>query len=253
MSEKLKALLIDDSAQALRLLQLMLQELAPNVTVIGLAKNGSEALQMIEENTPDVLFLDIEMPEKSGIQLAEELINRNINCNIVFTTAYNQYAIKAFRLSAVDYLLKPIDETQLLQAVEKLNEKQHTQHSLTRLNALTQNLQHNNTPVLSFPVLNGYEYIPLSEIVYLEADGSYVHLFLTDGKEKTASKNLKYFEQVLDCYPNFMRVHRSYLINLYQMQAFSKEGRGTILMKNGKSIDLARHRRTQFIDVLETL
>src|SRR5690606_38350418 len=130
--------------------------------------------------------LDIEMPEKSGIQLAEELINRNINCNIVFTTAYNQYAIKAFRLSAVDYLLKPIDETQLLQAVEKLNEKQHTQHSLTRLNALTQNLQHNNTPVLSFPVLNGHEYIPLSEIVYFEADGSYVHLFLTDGKEKTA-------------------------------------------------------------------
>ena len=117
----MKAILIDDNSQARKLLRLMLLEYAQDVVVIGEAENAESGLRLIENTKADVVFLDIEMPGKTGIQLAEELSNRKIEIAIVFTTAYNSYAIQAFRLSATDYLLKPIQEDQLLEAIEKSN------------------------------------------------------------------------------------------------------------------------------------
>ena len=139
-TNQIRAIIIDDSFQAVKLLRLMIQELLPNVILLGEAENVAKGFELIESLKPDVLFLDIEMPGKTGIQLAEELIAKNINCQIIFTTAYNSYAIKAFRLSAIDYLLKPIQENQLIEAVQKVEEHLNLKQENERLSVLAKNL-----------------------------------------------------------------------------------------------------------------
>ena len=255
MTNKLniKAVIVDDSPQARKLLRLMLQEFAPDIEIVAEAENGNIGISVIKTHQPDVAFLDIDMPEKSGIQLAEELVEENIQCQIVFTTAFNQYAINAFRLSAIDYLLKPISEQQLLESVEKIRQHVLLKTAKEQLKALSQNLKPTEKQVICIPIQNGYDYINIHDIEYLEADGSYVHLFLKDKKQKTVSKNLKYFEQALDSFSNFVRVHRSFIINLDYMTSFSKSGRGTIIMHNGKEVDLARDRRNSFLEILEKI
>jgi two-component system LytT family response regulator len=139
-SKNIKAIIIDDSIQARKLLRLMLAEYAPEIELITEAENVEEGIIAIETHKPDVVFLDIEMPGKSGIQLAEELVKNGISCDIVFTTAYNGYAINAFRLSAIDYLLKPIDEKQLIEAIEKIKSRKELKSAQDRLLSLTENL-----------------------------------------------------------------------------------------------------------------
>lgn len=249
----MKAVIIDDSPQARKLLRLMLQEFAADINIVAEAENGNLGISAIKTYQPDVAFLDIDMPEKSGIELAEELIEKNIQCRIIFTTAFNQYAINAFRLSAIDYLLKPINEQQLLESIEKVREQIQLKTAQNQLKALSQNLNSTNNQVICIPVQNGYDYLKIKDIEFIEADGSYVHLFLSDKKQKTVSKNLKYFEQTLESFPNFVRVHRSFIINLDLMSSFSKSGRGTIMMQNGKEVDLARDRRIDFLNILEKI
>lgn len=252
-TEKIDALIIDDSLQARKLLRLMLHELAPEINVLAEAENVNEGLDLISKYNPDVVFLDIEMPGKSGIHLAEELLKNKVDCNVVFTTAYNTYAINAFRLSAIDYLLKPINEKQLLEAVQKIKDTKQLKYAKDRLRVLTENLKPTTENVLCIPVQNGFEYIPVKQIEYMEADGSYVHVFLIDKKQKTVSKNLKYFEQALEQFPNFVRVHRSSIINMDYMASYSKSGRGTIILKSGKEVDLARDRKADFLALLDKL
>jgi two-component system LytT family response regulator len=248
---QIKAVVIDDSPQARKLLRLMLQEFASDIEIVAEAENGNVGMSIIKTHQPDIAFLDIDMPEKSGIELAEELVKENNTCRIVFTTAFNQFAITAFRLSAIDYLLKPINEQQLLESIEKIRQQLHYKTAQEQLRVLSQNLKPSATQVICIPVQNGYEYIKVKEIEYLEADGSYVHLFLIDKKQKTVSKNLKYFEQALESLSNFVRVHRSFIVNLDLMRSYSKSGRGTISMQNGKEVDLARDRRNDFLEILE--
>ncbi len=250
---KIKAVIVDDSPQARKLLQLMLMEIAPEVEVSALAESVREGVEAIRKHQPDVVFLDIEMPEKSGLQMVDELSRDEQYYEIVFTTAYNQYALNAFRLSAIDYLLKPIDETQLLEAINKLKDKKAGDSAKTRLSALKQNLEETAESVLCIPIQNGYEYINIPDIEYLEADGSYVHIFTIDKKQKTVSKNLKYFQGILEGNSNFVRVHRSFIIHLKNLHTFSRSGRGIITMKCGKEIDLARDRRSEFLEILDKL
>jgi two-component system, LytTR family, response regulator len=251
--DKIKALIVDDSAQARKLLQLMLGEIAPEIEICALVESVIQAVDAIKQHQPDVVFLDIEMPGKSGLQLVDEISREEQPYEIIFTTAYNEYALNAFRLSAIDYLLKPIDESQLSNAVKRLTDKRDGESAKTRLNILKQNLSNNSENILSIPVQNGYEYIKLDEIEFLEADGSYVHVFSSDKKQKTVSKNLKYFQAILEKNSNFVRVHRSYIINLKNIHAFSRSGRGIITMKNGREIDLARDRRTEFLKILDKM
>lgn len=243
---KINAILVDDSAQARKLLRLMLHELASDVTVVAEAANVLAAVDLIRKLKPDVVFLDIEMPGKSGLQLLEELPREEVNYEIIFTTAFNEYALKAFRLSAIDYLLKPIPEKDLTEALVRLRERKEQKQFKVRFDALTSNLNAEKEKLLCIPVMSGYEYLKLTEIEHIEADGSYTKIVCVDNKTKTVSKNLKYFENALVDQDRFVRVHRSFLINLDQMKTFSRAGRGTITMNSGKEIDLARDRREDF-------
>lgn len=251
MSETITAIIVDDAAQARRLLKLMLAEHTPQVVLKGEASNAMEALELVKHQQPDVIFLDIEMPGKSGLQIVEELHKACLPCDVVFTTAYNKYAIQAFRLSAVDYLLKPIDEVQLVEAVQKVEAKKTIANSNRHLEQLVENLKTETPDTISIPIVNGYEFVKLKNIVSIKADGSYVNIILNNGAPIVVSKNLKYFEQALEGYDQFVRVHRSFLINLQQMKRFERSDRGTIIMNDDSEIDLARDRRDGFFAALE--
>jgi two-component system LytT family response regulator len=252
MSNKinLKAIIVDDSAQARKLLRLMLKDLAPHVEIIGEAETADNGHQLIRSLNPDVVFLDIEMPGKTGLKLAEELLENKYSGYVVFTTAYNQYAIKAFRLSALDYLLKPIQEDELEQAIQKISADKTKNDQVTQLTALRENLQEENN-VLCIPVSGGHEYIPLKSIYYLEADGSYVRIMCKDNRQKVVSKNLKYFENTLETIPKFKRTHRSYLVNMEEVVSFSKSDGGSLVLSDGSKIPISRERRPEIEEFLK--
>lgn len=247
---KLKAIIIDDSPQARKLLLMMLEEHTNDLEVIAEAEQANQGIELIKKFRPDVIFLDIEMPGKSGIQLAEQLLNENITPAIIFTTAYNDYALKAFRLSAIDYLLKPINENHLEEAIQKLKlmvPKQEEQKLKTFIN----NFENVLPKTISIPTGSEYLFIKIDDILYIKADGSYTHIYINNEKQITVSKNLKYFETALKDYNQFIRVHRSFLVNVFQMKKFDKQNRGQIIMNDGAIIDLARDRREDFFTLIE--
>jgi two-component system, LytTR family, response regulator len=247
--DKIRAIIVDDSPQARKLLRLMLQELAPDVEICGEAENANDALLLFSKAQPNMVFLDIEMPGKSGIQLLEDLSETETNFSVVFTTAYNDYALKALRLSAVDYLLKPIDERQLLEAIDKVKAKQELLNSKAQLNNLLHNFKSNGNgeSVLSIPTQNGNAYVNINDIEYLRADGSYVHVHFTNDKPLVIAKNLKYFESALFDFNQFIRVHRSFLVNIKHVKRFDKSERAKIVMTSGAQIDISRDRRGDFL------
>jgi two-component system, LytTR family, response regulator len=247
----LTALIIDDSPQARRLLKLMLAEFMPEVQVLAEATNGTEGFQLAQTHQPDFLLLDIEMPEKTGLQLAEELIAHDLACEVIFTTAYSEYAIQAFRFSAVDYLLKPIQEQDLIEAIAKVREKKNITQDRKRLQILTKNLQKDKPQTLCLPVLNGYEYVEVAQIEYIEAEGSYAHIQLTTDKKILISKNLKYFETLLESFQFFLRVHRSFLVNQNYIKSVKVGEKSTIVMQSLREIDLAKDRKKAFLEAMQ--
>lgn len=246
----MRAIIVDDSPQARKLLRLMLKELAPTVEVISELEDATEGLRKVKSLQPDVVFLDIEMPGKSGLQMAEELTEMACQSAIVFTTAYNAYAINAFRLSAVDYLLKPIQEDQLLESLAKVNERLKYKDTAVQLNALSKNLKAEKPDVLCVPVQGGYEYMSLKDILFLEADGSYVRIVCANGKHKLVAKNLKYFENSLQGAGNFVRVHRSYSVNMDEVAAYIKSDGGNLELRSGKVIPVSRERKQAVLKYL---
>lgn len=248
---KTKAIIVDDAPNARKLLRLMLAEIAPQIQVVAEAENAAKALQIIEQEQPQIVFLDIEMPGKSGLQLIADSIGQNLNFKVIFTTAYNQYAIQAFRLNAIDYLLKPINEEHLQEAVNKAI----AQISLSDENAkLSQFIDHyrNNSLTITIAQGNTHIFVKVEEVMYIRADGSYTHLHTVDGTSYTVSKNLKHYESALCHSPNFVRVHRKYLINTQHIKQLDKQNRGTVVtMLDNHTIDLARERRDAFFERLK--
>ena len=248
---EINAVIVDDSSQARKLLRLMLTEIAPDVVIKGEAANVSDAVALIQQVLPDVVFLDIEMPGKSGLQLVDELSRTVVPYEVIFTTAYNEYALKAFRLSAIDYLLKPIDENQLAEAVEKIRLVKSAQQSEIRLQHFLKNMKNEGEATLSVPALNGYIFLKVVDVLYIKANGSYTEIYTAGKPPITVSKNLKYFENALSTFEQFVRVHRSFLVNTQHMKRFDKTDRGTIVMNDDAEIDLARDRREAFFSVVE--
>jgi two-component system LytT family response regulator len=245
----INAIVVDDSHQARELLTLMLDAIAPHVRVVGEAENVDDALELINRLNPDLIFLDIEMPEKSGLELVEELARENKDVHVVFTTAYNQYAIRAFRLSAVDYLLKPIAENQLLESVEKYTKLKQLNYDARKLEQLVSNLTHPDEEVLAIPINNGYEYLPIYDIEFIEADRAYSIIHLENGTKKVMSKNMGYFEEVLQPVDDFVKSHRSFLVNLKHMKSFTKKGEGGfIIFKSGKTAEVSRSKKKEVLD-----
>ncbi len=241
----LRTLIIDDSPQARQLMKMMLQELlSDEVLLLGELQDANEALSKIQTLGPDVVLLDIEMPGKNGIRLAQELVGAKINCEVIFTTAYSEYAIQAFRLSAIDYLLKPIKEDDLIEALQKVKQKKALiAQSQKRLETLAQNLQPEEEKTLCLHTGSAYEYLKIAEIEYLKAEGSYVKVALYPPKQHIISKNLKHFENLLEGFEDFVRVHRSFIINQKYIKGYKKGANSQLIMQSDAVIDVARNSR----------
>lgn len=250
-SRSISAVIVDDSAQARKLLRLMIDEITQHVCVKGEAANVDDAVKLIQSVKPDVVFLDIDMPSKSGLQLVEEISRDKVPYEIVFTTAYNEYALRAFRLSAIDYLLKPIDEMQLAEAIEKVRKIKFAQQSELRLQSMVKNLKNTQDATISVPSFNGFIFLKVADILYIKANGSYAEIHTIGKSPITVSKNLKYLENTLESFPQFVRVHRSCLINVHQMKRFDKTERGIIIMNDNAEIDLARDKRKVFLSLIK--
>jgi two-component system LytT family response regulator len=220
-----KAIIIDDEEMARTLLKGMIAEYCENVDTIELCKYLPTGVKAIRKHKPDIVFLDIEMPGHSGLELLDFFDENEINFSIIFVTAYNHYAIQAFKLSAIDYLLKPIEVDDLKNAINLFEKNNH--HKKSNLTILKENLNNSNSKKkIALNTLNSYSFVELSDILYFQGDGSYTKVFLKDGKMVTVSKGLKNFETLLNDSPEFFRCHKSYLVNINHITEYIKTNGG---------------------------
>ncbi|QTE23167.1 LytR/AlgR family response regulator transcription factor [Polaribacter cellanae] len=249
----MKILIIDDESRARNVLANLLQEECTGINTILEASNLVEGVELIKNTAPQIVFLDIEMPQNSGLEILDFFKNEKINFQIIFTTAYSQYAIEAFRLSAIDYLMKPIDIEELklaLQNAKKVIEEENINHKLQNLEKAFQQLSLNK---IALEIPKGIIFASHEDILYFEADGVYTKVHLMNGKSELICKTLKHFADQLKDKPLFYKPHRSYLINLKFMNEVVKKDGLHVVMQNNKTIPIARDRKDAFLKMINTI
>jgi two-component system, LytTR family, response regulator len=239
MSKRLlKALIVEDNAFMATVLNDLLMQHATDISVLDTASTGEAAIRLIAARKPDVVFLDIELPDMTGFELLQQV--EIINFQTIFTTSHSHYAIKAFRFNALDYLIKPINESELDEAIKRLLKS--SGNSMEIKNALS-NLEsqsvENQKLVLS--TQNGYLRLPLKQITHIEGERNYSYIHLSNGSRELSSKNLAYFEDIL-LDKSFFRSHRSYLVNRYHIAALTGEH---FDLRNGVEIPISRRKKTE--------
>jgi two-component system LytT family response regulator len=247
MKELLTAILIDDEISCTETLEIELKQYCPEVEVIKKCNSAKEGLLSVQSLNPDVVFLDIEMPWMSGFELLQSL--PHIDFEIVFVTAYDQFAIKAFKFSAIDYLLKPIQKNELVSAVNRVLEKRKRKQPDERIQFLLQQLQLGDQAFakLALPTMEGLIFIPVDNILYCKSDSNYTHLVKTDGKTATISRPLKLVASMLEEH-SFMRIHQSYLINLKHIEKYIKGQGGEVVMSDGKYLPVSRSKKDMLLE-----
>jgi two-component system, LytTR family, response regulator len=239
---KLRSIIIDDEPDSTSLLQLQLTQHCLQVDVIASYNSSVKAAKEIEALKPDLLFLDIEMPVMNGFELLEKILH--LNFSVVFITAYNQYAIKAFRFNALDYLVKPVDTNDLIEAVRKAEKK--IKPTSTQLSLLQRQMRGEIATKIAIPGQHGVSFIELNEIVFAEASNNYSKLVLTDKRIFTVSKTLKDVQDVLE-ESHFLRVHRQYIINLNHVKQFNRN-ESILIMDNGEHLPIARNQKEKLVE-----
>ena len=244
----MKAIIIDDEPYCCDILFAMLQSYCPDVEVVSICNNGMDALAAIRQHAPNLLFLDVEMPKMNGFEMLEQI--PSINFHLIFTTSYDQYALKAIRFSAIDYLLKPIDREELIKAVQKV--KNRIQSPIPQqLEILIQKLRQPANPVnkIALPAMEGLQMIPVDSIISCESDDNYSKILLKNGKKMLVTRSLKEMEEILEQH-SFARVHRSYLVNLNEVEKYIKGEGGYLIMSDGSMVDVSRNKKEQLLKKL---
>lgn len=242
----MRILIVDDEKKARNLLRVLVEENVDSVEEIREAPDLTTAVEIIREFNPAIVFLDIEMPGHSGIQILEFFEPEEVTFEIVFTTAYNEYAIKAFELNAVDYLLKPIRGHQIEAAVKKAQERKGLGKLDARLRELQQSLKSNRFNKIGLPLSDGILFVNLDDIILFEADRMYTKVHTTTDGEILVSKPMKFFLDNLETESSFYRPHRSFLINLHHIKRYSSQDGGYILMDNEATVSISKDKREEF-------
>jgi two-component system LytT family response regulator len=247
-----RTIIVDDEAKGRSALQELITRYCTGVEVVATAADGAEGITAIRQHMPDCIFLDIKMPNMDGFAMLDEIID-NITCEIVFVTAHNEYAIKAFKYAAFDYLLKPVDPEDLQKTFERMKKKMLLPHNSKRHHLLKSIIQHpHQTPSkITISSAEGITVLNISEIVYLQAEGPYTYFYMLNGDKLVASVNLQKYEELLAAH-HFFRTHHSYLVNLNQVKKFNK-AENTILLSNGHSVDVSKRKKEEFLQVLAGL
>lgn len=242
----MKAIIIDDEKRARVSLSLLLQEYCPEVELVAECENLPEGVKAIRKFNPDLVLLDIEMPGHSGLELVDFFDEKEINFSIIFTTAYNEYAIQAFKLSALDYLLKPIIPEELINAISRMERQKSLQFK-----ALAENIQNEFFEKIAVPSGNTLILIKISDIIYIKGEGSYSEIYMQDKSKHMVSRNLKNFEEILLKDKRFLRTHKSYIVNFDEVVSFNKSDGGWLDMKNGNSIPISSEKSNLIMERIQ--
>lgn len=243
----IQAIIVDDEQDSRESLSRFVGKYCPQLEVKATCANIQEAQKSIQSLHPQLVFLDIEMPYGNAFDLLDEL--PEIDFEIIFITAFSQYAIEAFKLSAAHYLLKPVDIDELIEAVKKVEERLEQAHRLQTASILRENLSHIHSQhqKVVLPLIDGFEVTKMTNILYCEAEENFTQFYFTDGKKSLICRKLKFFEQVLSAH-GFCRIHRSYLINLEYVQRYIKGKGGTVVLENGQQLQVANARKSKFLE-----
>ncbi len=238
----IKAILVDDEVHCLDTLSILLQEYCPQVQILERCRSVDAALQAIKKWNPQLVFLDIEMPGKNGFELLEQF--NEIPFSVIFTTSYDQYAIKALHFSALDYLLKPIDSKELIASVLKVQAQKQLPTAEQFQMLLTQ-VQHKESGFkkIAVPTSEGFELVPVEQILRCEADDNYTHIFLKNKSKIIACRTLKEVEEQLHDFSFFIRVHHSYIVNLNEVTKYVRGEGGYVIMSDGSTVNVSRSRK----------
>ncbi|SRR5258706_7260056 len=249
----IKTLIVDDEFQGRNFLEKVIVKLFPDLTIIGQAATIGEAIEVVQHKKPQLVFLDVMLNNENGFDLLEQL--NEINFEIIFITAHNEFAIKAFKFNALDYLLKPIDLDELEKAIDKAKKKLQSSAAASpeMFRNLVDMLKSPITPLnkLSIPATDGFTLVQLSEIVFCEAFGNYTNFYLVSNKKITSSYTLKEYDEMLSD-QNFFRAHKSHLVNLAHVSRYIKGEGGTLIMVNGKEIEVSRRNKEALLKILKS-
>ncbi len=245
-----KTLIIDDEAHARESLSKMLSLNCPDITILGTASSANEAFEKITKLKPDLIFLDVEMPNGTGFDLLTRFSKPTFK--VIFVTGFDQYALNAIKFSALDYLLKPINAKELVEAVEKASNQLPNQNGLGDLKNLLSTLQNprSRKNKLAVPTQQGLEMIEIQEIIRCEAANGYTIIHVQDGKPMLSSRDLKTYQELLEDY-DFFRIHDSHLIAHFHVQKVLNEDGGVVVLTNEVKLPIARRRKSDFLDWLK--
>ncbi len=245
----LRAIIIDDEQAAITSIECILNEFCPTVEIVGKAESADEGLSLISERNPDIVFLDIEMPHLNGFGLLEKIGKRNFD--VVFITAHNNYAIKAFKYSAVDYILKPVEINEIVDAVTKIEgfKKKVIYSDYT---TLFENLHSEIPKKLVVTTNKGRENINIDDIICVTADGSYSEFSLKNGRKIITSKNLKEYQELFNG-REFFRPHKSFLVSISHIKRYNFNGVGYIEMSNDLRVPISRRKKADFIELMNRI
>jgi two-component system, LytTR family, response regulator len=247
----MKAILVDDEKSSLRSLTYELNAYCPEVTVVAQCQDPVKAVEEIRINKPDIVFLDIEMPGMNGFELLQQFTE--IDFDVIFVTAYDRFAMKAFDFNAVDYVLKPVRKSKLIQAVQKAAERQYHGIAPSDLQALLQNInvqaQTGIIQNIALPTSEGFAMVDINDICYLNSDSNYTWVYTVNQKKYLVSKTLKEFVGMLN-FPQFFRAHKSYFVNLNHLDRYIRGNGGYLVLKNGAQIPVSRANKAELMRLL---
>jgi two-component system LytT family response regulator len=246
----IRCVLIDDESNSLEMMEWLLKTYCPQVKIEAMCNAASKGIEAINQYKPDLVFLDIEMPHMNGFDMLEQF--DKLFFDVVFCTAYDQFAIRAFKYSALNYLLKPIDPEDLKETIRRIEEKKTTP-SKEQIELLFQNIKQTVKPTaqrIALTTGDGMIFVLTSDILYCQAESNYTSVILAGGKKIVVSKVLKDIDEALSG-PDFFRVHNSYLININQISKFVRGDGGYVVMQDGATVSISRSRRQEFMELFE--
>lgn len=246
---KIKSIIVDDEKHGRENLAGILRQYCPNVDLMGDADSVDAAVLLIQKYNPDLVFLDIEMPKANGFQLLEHF--KDFNFEVIFVTAYGNYAIKAIRFSAADYILKPINLNDLQIAVNKVAERIQQKQENQRMKQLVYNISQPQNPRIGLPTGDRIEFVEVHKIIRCQGDGNYSHIYFEGNKHLLVAKTLVEFEDLLTEY-SFFRVHKTHLVNLKHVNSYVKTDGGILKLSNGDSVAVSRRRKDEVLKILKS-
>jgi len=247
MENKLKAVIIDDELASRETLASYLKNYCPDIELVADADSVKSGLEIIKKHKPEVVFLDIEMPYGNAFDLLEQI--DQVDFDLVFVTAYSNYAIKALNMSASYYILKPISIDELINAVEKIKSERNSGDISIQSKILIENIQSANKQnhKIVLPQLNGFDVVKVNDIIRCQANDNFTEFYLSNGSKKLISRTLKFYEDILKDF-DFVRIHKSHLINLQYVTKYMKGKGGQVEMTDGSVVDVSANQKAAFLE-----